>query len=183
MALIWLFSLQIPLAIAPFAVYSLFHMCTYTRGTLIPLWQPPMQVGTSADGKPIYKASALSDSIGRFVKNYYEQSMSVVALLEVAVWFRILLSAIIFTRGSWYLLALYTVFLRARYAQNVFIQNTMRQFAARMDSQLANQGAPPALRNAWETIKGAIRTATDATDVRRYLGAAAPPPMAQRKAE
>lgn len=30
MALVWLFSRQIPLALLPFTVYSVFHVATYT---------------------------------------------------------------------------------------------------------------------------------------------------------
>src|ERR1700761_4219853 len=106
MALVWLFSSQYPLALLPFAVYSVFHVATYTRGILLPTIHPPPPA--PAGQKP--KASALSENIGRFVKDYYDTSMSIVAGLEIALWFRILGSAIIFAKGSWILLLIYTVF-------------------------------------------------------------------------
>ncbi|KAI9824454.1 MAG: hypothetical protein M1832_001989 [Thelocarpon impressellum] len=174
MALIWLFSRQIPLAILPFSIYSVFHVATYTRTNLIPTIQPPQQVapaaGASPSAKPQVKPSAIADTIGKFVKEYYDTSMGLVALLEVALWFRILVSAITFAKGSWILLVVYTVFLRARYAQSSFVQNSVRQLTARIDTYVANQSTPPAVRQGWGTAKGIIRQAADATDVNRYMG-------------
>ncbi|KAK3722036.1 Transmembrane nucleoporin [Vermiconidia calcicola] len=175
MALVWLFARQVPLALLPFTVYSIFHVATYTRGILLPTIQPPPP--TPAGQKP--KASALSDSIGRFVKDYYDASMSVVAGLEIALWFRILGSAILFQKGSWILLAIYTVFVRARISQSTFVQGMLRQMGARGD-QLANrQDVPSAARGGWEQFKGLAAKAHDSTDPNRYMGNQAAP---QKKA-
>ena len=163
MAIIWLFSRQVPLAILPFSVYSLFHVLTYTRANLLPTISP------SADGKP--KASGLSDTIGKFVKDYYDQSMTIVAALEIALWFRLLLSALMFQKGSWLLIAIYTAFFRARYAQSSFVQGAVTNITARLDANFANQSTNPTVRNGWETVKGVMRQAHDATDIRKYVGA------------
>jgi len=166
MAFIWLFSRQVPLAILPFSVYSLFHVLTYTRANLLPTISP------SADGKP--KASGLSDTIGKFVKDYYDQSMTIVAVLEILLWFRLLLSAIMFQKGSWILIAIYTAFFRARYAQSSFVQGAVTNGTARLDASFANQSTNPAVRNGWETVKGVVKQAHDATDLRKYVGAQQP---------
>lgn len=173
MALVWLFSRQIPLAILPFAVYSIFHVATYTRANLLPTLQPPQQSSTSPGAKP--KPSALSEKIGKFVKEYYDSSMTLVAILEIALWFRVFGSALLFQRGSWILLAVYTVFFRARYAQSSFVQGAIAQLTARVDAQLANQSTPPAARQGWETFKNVVRQAADATDIRKYVGGAGGP--------
>lgn len=172
MALVWLWSRQIPLAILPFAVYSVFHVLTYTRANVLPALQPPQQQqqqqqpsATSPAAKP--KPSGLSDSIGRFVKEYYDSSMSLVAVLEIVLWFRLLGSAFLFTKGSWILLAIYTIFFRARYSQSSFVQGAISQLTARLDAQLANQSTPPALRHGWESVKDLVRRAADATDINR----------------
>jgi hypothetical protein len=171
MALVWLFYYQVPLAILPFTVYSIFHVATYTRTNLIPTFQPTGSSTTGPDGKPVAaKASALGDTIGRFVKQYYDLSMGLVAALEIALWLRCLFSAIIFTKGSWILLVIYTIFLRARFAQSSFVQNVVRQFSARVDSALANQSTPPAARQAWEAVKGGVKQFGAATDLRKYTG-------------
>lgn len=176
MALVWLISRQIPLALLPFAVYSIFHVATYTRTNLLPTLQPPQQTPASASpgGRPATKSSPTADTIGRFVKEYYDASMMLVASLELALWFRILFSAIIFTKGSWILIVIYTVFIRARYSQSSFVQNAVGQFSGRIDGLVAGQSTPPTVRQAWESIKGIARKATDQTDINRYAGAQQP---------
>ncbi|KAL8657771.1 MAG: hypothetical protein Q9226_001587 [Calogaya cf. arnoldii] len=174
MALVWLFGRQIPLALLPFTVYSVFHVATYTRANLIPTFQPAQQSpagSASPGGRPATKSSPLADTIGRFVKEYYDASMTLVASLEIFLWFRVLGSAVIFTKGSWILLAIYTVFVRARYSQSSFVQGAIGQGVDRVDALVANQSTPPAGRQAWETIKRLGRQATDATDINRYVGA------------
>lgn len=177
MALIWLYSRQIPLALLPFTVYSVFHVATYTRTNIIPTLQPPKSApGASptspASPKPASSQSPLANSIGRFVKEYYDASMTLVALLEIALWFRVLLSAFTFTKGAWILLLIYSVFLRARYAQSQFVQGAFAQAVARVDAQVQNQSMPPAVRQGWATAKGFVRKALDATDLRKYMGGA-----------
>ncbi|KAF2629014.1 hypothetical protein BU25DRAFT_25649 [Macroventuria anomochaeta] len=134
MALVWLFMRQIPLAVLPFTVYSIFHVATY------------------------------------FVKEYYDASMTLVALLEITLWFRVVGSALLFQKGSWILLAVYTIFFRARYAQSSFVQDAINKVTARIDAQLANQSTPPAARQGWGTFKNVVRQAADATDIRKYVG-------------
>lgn len=176
MSLLWLFSKQYPLALLPYAIYSIFHVLTYTRGILLPTLQPQPQA--AAGQKPA--TSGLADSIGAFVKNYYDASMSIVAGLELALWFRILGSAIIFVKGSWVILVLYTIFLRARISQSTFVQGMIKQLGARGDALTQRQDVPPAARQAWETSKGLLKTVHDQTDINRYVqGGAAAPKKAQ----
>lgn len=172
-SLVWLFSRQISLALLPFSVYSVFHVATYTRTNLIPTFQSPKPNAAGANPQSPQAAksqSGLAAAIGKFVKEYYDSSMMLVAALEIALWGRLFLSAITFSRGSWLLLGLYTVFLRARYHQSTFVQGAFSQFAARIDQQVNQQSIPAPARQAWETIKGLSRQAVDATDVRKYLG-------------
>ena len=153
-------------------VYSVFHVMTYTRTNLIPTIQPPQQSSTSPSpgGRPTMKSSPMADSIGRFVKEYYDASMTLVASLEILLWFRILGSAIIFTKGSWILIVIYTVFFRSRYSQSAFVQGAIRHGVARIDAMMANQSTPPVVKQTWQTIKGFGRQATEATDINKYIG-------------
>ncbi|RFU30566.1 hypothetical protein B7463_g5763, partial [Scytalidium lignicola] len=179
MALVWLFSPQYPLAMLPFGVYSIFHVATYTRTNLIPTIQPPQQIspasGASPSGKPAYKPNPTADTIGRFVKEYYDASMGLVAGLEIALWIRILLSAIIFTRGSWILLALYTAFLRARFGQSTFVQSQFKNLEARIDALVGAQSTPPAARQVWGQAKNTARSFHDLTNLGKYVGGASAP--------
>jgi hypothetical protein len=176
MALVWLYSRQVPLALLPFSVYSIFHVATYTRANLIPTFSPPSaaaSAGGASPGKAASKSSPTADSIGKFVKQYYDASMSLVAALEIALWFRVFMSALTFTKGSWVLLIIYTVFFRSRYSQSSFVQGAFHNFAARIDALVANQQTPPQIRQVWNTIKGLVWQATEATDLRKYTGAQA----------
>ncbi|EON63716.1 hypothetical protein W97_02944 [Coniosporium apollinis CBS 100218] len=166
MALVWLWSRQIPLAILPFTVYSIFHIATYTRANLLPALQPQQQ---SQDGQPP-KQSGMAQTIGQFVKDYYDSSMTLVALLEIGLWFRVLMSALLFQKGSWILLGIYSAFLRARYSQSSFVQGAIAQMTQRVDGMVANQNTPPAVRNAWASVKGLARQAAEATDINKYVG-------------
>ena len=165
MALVWLFSRQIPLAILPFAVYSIFHVATYTRSNILPTIHPQP---TSAPGQK--QSSPMADSIGNFVKNYYDSSMTLVAILEIALWFRLLGSAMFFQKGSWILIVIYTVFVRARFAQSTFVQQAVNQLTARGDAIANRQDLPPAVRQGWSAVKGGIKQAADLTDINRYAG-------------
>ena len=173
MAIVWLFSPQIPLALLPFVVYSIFHVATYTRSNLIPTIQPPQPASgpnkSPAPVRPMTRSSPVADSLGRFVRGYYDPSMTLVASLEISLWFRVLFSAIIFTKGSWILLAIYTAFMRARYSQSNFVRTAVKRGGSRVDALVAGQGTPPAARQAWETVKRLAAQVTDATDVGKYI--------------
>lgn len=168
MALVWLFSPQYPLALLPYSVYSVFHVATYSRANLIPVFMPPP---AAADGAARPKVSnPLADRIGNFVKEYYDFSMTVVAYLEISLWVRVLLSAILFQRRSWILLGLYTTFLRARYAQSSHVQSAFTHVAARADHFVGAQGTPPQLKKAWDIIKGVAGQFHDVTELSKYVG-------------
>ena len=171
MALIWLYSRQISLALLPFAVYSVFHVATYSRTNLIPTIQPPTAPAGASPGKATVKSSPLAENIGKFVKQYYDASMTLVSGLEIALWFRVFFSATTFSKGSWVLLLVYTVFLRSRYSQSTFVQGAFHGAAARIDALVANQSTPGQVRQLWQTIKGLVWQATNATDLRKYTGA------------
>ncbi|GFF43369.1 hypothetical protein IFM46972_07182 [Aspergillus udagawae] len=185
MALVWLYSRQIPLALLPFSVYSVFHVATYTRAHLIPTLQPPSQGATgvaspSSPGspKPAAKQSPLADTIGRFVKQYYDTSMDLVAGLEMALLFRLVVSLLTFSKGSIVLFILYLAFFRARYSQSSFVQQAVRHFTARVDASVSHQSTPPAVRQGWEQFKNVVRQGYETTDLSRYTsGAAAKKPQ------
>ncbi|KAJ5100301.1 hypothetical protein N7456_006353 [Penicillium angulare] len=173
MALVWLYSRQLILALLPFSVYSVFHVATYSRMYLIPTLQPaaPGAAGAGSPGspKPAAKQNPLAETIGRFIKQYYDASMGVVATLEILLLIRLVLSAITFSKGSWVLLVVYLSFFRARYAQSSFVQQAVRSLTARADASISHQGTPPQVRQGWEAFKGVIRQVYEATDIGRYI--------------
>jgi hypothetical protein len=169
-AIQWLFSRQMPLALLPFSVYSVFHVATYTRGSLLKAFYPPNPQG-QAPPKP-----AIDSALGNFVRNHYDSSMLLVSYLETLLWVRILGAALLFQKGTWILLVTYTIFFRVRYTQSSFVRSALASITVRIDALLANQGTPPVARQVWETTKRLVRQAGDATDVNKYVGGAQPGP-------
>jgi len=183
MAIVWLFLPQYPLAMLPYGIYSVFHVATYTRANVIPTIIVPVKAeapaGASPAGKPAYPQHPMADAIGAFVKKYYDASMSIVASLEILLWFRIFLSAVVFQRRSWILLAIYTAFLRARFAQSSHVQNSFAMLEAQGDNLVGAQGTPPAARQIYDGVKAAIRQFHAATDLGKYVNGAAAPKKSQ----
>lgn len=176
MAFVWLLSRQVPLALLPFTIYSVFHVATYSRTYLIPTLQPPTQTSPpspSQSSRPAPKQSPLAERIGKFVKTYYDSCMYLVAALEISLLGRVVLGALTFSKGSWVLLIIYSAFFRARYSQSSFVQGAVSHTTKRVDTAVSHQSTPPAVRQAWESFKGMAAKAYDVTDVRRYLGGAA----------
>ncbi|CAK7243479.1 MAG: Transmembrane nucleoporin [Sporothrix thermara] len=192
LALVWLYSRQMLFALLPYTIYSVFHVATYTRTNLIPTLAPPpagapgSSAGaaspsspTAAAAKPAVQAHPVAESIGRFVKQYYDSSMSVVALLEIVLWVRLMLSAITFSKGSWILISVYTLFLRARYAQSTHVQTAFANIEARVDNLTGAQGMNPTVRQVWDTAKTTVRQVYAATDVTKYTSGAQAPRKTQ----
>ncbi|KAH8781996.1 hypothetical protein BGZ57DRAFT_288960 [Hyaloscypha finlandica] len=50
--------------------------------------------------QPTYKPNAIADTIGRFVKECYNASVGLVAILKIFLWDHLLLSAVASSRGS-----------------------------------------------------------------------------------
>ncbi|XRM38497.1 Transmembrane nucleoporin [Aspergillus tubingensis] len=182
MALVWLYSRQIPLALLPFSVYSIFHVATYTRAHLIPTIQgpapgAPASPASPSGPKPAARPSPLADTIGRFVKQYYDASMHLVAQLEMSLLFRLAVGILTFSKGSFVLFFFYLAFFRARYSQSSFVQQAVRHFIARVDASVSHQSTPPAVRQGWESFKGAVGQAYEATDLNRMSSGAAKKPQ------
>jgi hypothetical protein len=179
MALVWLFSPQFPLAMLPYCIYSIFHVATYTRQNLIPAIQPPKPLapaaGASPNARPQYAPNPIGEKINAFVKANYDTGMMAVSALEILLWIRLLLSAVLFQKRSWILLAIYTTFLRARVAQSSHVQNAFSQLEARGNSLVGAQGTPPVAAQVWDGVKTGARQFHAATDVNRYMNGAAVP--------
>lgn len=178
MALIWLFTSPIYLALLPFTIYSTFHFLTYLRTALIPTLLPTpvtpsaapsasSPTGTApAPGAAAPKkqnANVVSEIISKFVKSHYDTSMAVVANLELALWVRLLFGCLIFA-NSWILLIIYTAFLRIRVSQSPFVRQALHQAEAIVDGLVADPRAPPALRNIWASTKDGVKKFGDMTE-------------------
>jgi len=144
---------------APFGVYSIFpRQQTYTRTNLIPTLQPPQSRRTSQppQAKANLQVNATADMIGKFVKEIYDASMVLVAILEILLWAPSTPLAITFSRGSWVLIAVYTAFL-AHASLNLALSGQFRQLEARIDALIGAQSTPSCRKKVWDGVKGGAR--------------------------
>lgn len=160
MAFTWLYSKPVYPALLPFAVYSTFHFLTYLRTNLIPTIMP------SAPGAP---QPAIAETIARFVKKNYDASMHLVANLELFLWARVFLWCLVMW-NSWVLLIVYTVFLRARYAQSVFVRDAMKGVELRGDALATDARVPEGARNAWTIAKSLVKRFGELSNVSKMFG-------------
>lgn len=175
MALIWLCSKGIFLAMLPFTIYSTFHFLTYLRTALIPAIVPPAAAapaapaadGTAAKTRP--PQNAVSEIISKFVKSHYDTSMMIVANLEIALLIRLVLGCVIWV-NSWILLCVYAVFLRVRMGQSAFLRQAMVGFEVRVDGVLADSRVPQQVRDGWRVVKDGVRRVGAMTDVGEMTG-------------
>lgn len=160
MAFTWLYCKPVFPALLPFAVYSTFHFLTYLRTNLIPTITP------TAPGAP---QPAIAETIARFVKKNYDASMHLVANLELFLWARVFLYCLVF-QNSWTLLVVYTVFLRARYAQSVFVRDAMKGLELRGDALVTDSKVPEGAKSAWTVAKSLVKRFGEVSDVGKMLG-------------
>jgi hypothetical protein len=164
MAFAWLYAKPVFFALFPFAVYSTFHFLTYLRTNVIPTFTP------TAPGAP---APAIAETIARFVKKNYDASMHLVANLELCLWARVFLYCLVF-QNSWILLAIYTIFLRARYAQSVFVRDALKGLELRGDALITDARVPDGAKTAWTVGKTIVKRFGEVSDVGKMLGGGAP---------
>ncbi|KAA8893305.1 hypothetical protein FN846DRAFT_788131 [Sphaerosporella brunnea] len=170
MAFAWLYAKPVFFALFPFAVYSTFHFLTYLRTNVIPTIMP------TAPGAP---QPAVAETIARFVKKNYDASMHLVANLELFLWARVFLYCLVF-QNSWILLAIYTIFLRARYAQSVFVRDALKGIEQRVDALMTDARVPDGVKTTWTIGKQVVKRFGEVSDVSKFLGGAAAAPAAKK---
>lgn len=117
----------------------------------------------------------MAEAVGRFIKQYYDASMGLVASLEMALLLRLVLALLTFSKGNFLLLIVYLAFFRARYAQSAFVQQSVNRLTMRVDTAISHQSVPPQARQGWYTFKDVVRKGYQVTDVSRYAGGAKKP--------
>jgi hypothetical protein len=165
MALSWLYSKPVFFALFPFAVYSTFHFLTYLRTNVIPTLTP------APAGAP---QPAIAETISKFVKKNYDSSMHLVANLELFLWARVFLYCLVF-QNSWILLAIYTVFLRARYAQSVFVRDALKGIELRGDALSVDARVPEGAKTGWSIAKTVVKRFGELSDVGKMAGVSPAP--------
>jgi len=127
LALFWFMTKPpVPLALVPYLTFSAFHVATFIRTTVIPMFFPPT-VGANGQPQPHHFAK----KIQVFVKTYYDPSMKLVAYVELGIFARVVLGVVIL-QNSLFTPFAYGFFLRQRYYHSLFT----RQAFAKLDETI-----------------------------------------------
>jgi len=155
MALLWWFSKPLPLALVPYAVFSLFHALTFTRTNILPKIFPaaptaPAGPGSAANQPP--PQSGIAKTIQVWVKTNYDTAMVVVARLELLILLRAIVGVPLM-KNSLLVPIVYAHFLRSRYYYSSFTRDAVNTTTALIESYVNKEATPPIVKKAYGIAK------------------------------
>ena len=144
-AMYWCYVKPIAITLVPFVTFSLFHLLTFTRTTILPagcmvpsgLREPGIAAGGSA-----------SKMIQSWVKDNYDRAMRFVAYTELAIFARVLVGALLL-RNSLIAPLLFAHFLRLRFYMSSFTRAAFQHVRGELDSLTQKPSCPPAVRQGY----------------------------------
>lgn len=137
------------LSILPFLIFSVFHSLNYFKSVLLPL------VSESLSGQKLL-LTKVGNSIEWFTKSYNEKLIEVSSMIEVFNLLIISLKSIIFWR-NWYLLVVYTFFIKLRYMNSVHIRKIFSRLEVQIDGLVSHPSVPVQIKTSWIHVKGYIK--------------------------
>ena len=164
LAVYWFMSKPIFITLVPFVTFSLFHVLTFLRTTVIPIVFPsaspaPGANQAAAGGAPAAQPAAPPAKIAKFIQGWvkanYDPAMRFVAYAEVAIFARVLFGALLF-RNSLMAPLFYAHFLRLRFYMSSFTRAAFQHVKSILDGYTQHQSCPPVVRKAYLTLTDLI---------------------------
>lgn len=162
LAIYWFMSKPIFVTLIPFVTFSLFHVLTFFRTTVIPMVFPSAspapgasQTGSAPAAQPASAPAKLAKFVQSWVKANYDPAMRFVAYAEVAIFVRVLLGAVAF-RNSLMAPLFYAHFLRLRFYMSSFTRAAFQHVKSVLDGYTQHQSCPPVVRKAYLTLTDLI---------------------------
>jgi len=164
LAMFWWFTKPVPLALLPYATFSLFHALTFTRTNIIPKIFPP----TPAPGQAAERTQQhpFAKSIHAWVKANYDSAMRSVAWTELVIFVRVLLGAIFGFipflsnkmpfKNSLLTPLLFAHFLRLRYYHSNFTRQVISTTDAYVNNYTSGPDAHPLVKQVWTPFRAAV---------------------------
>ncbi|GAO46443.1 hypothetical protein G7K_0674-t1 [Saitoella complicata NRRL Y-17804] len=142
-AVYWLLTSRVSVALVPFATYSVFHFSTYLRNNVIPAVSPSLS------------KSPLSTKITAFVDANFPHAMRFVAVFElVAITIRLALPLVLFRVRAIFTLLLWVMFLRFREASSTQMRDAVVRSGQWVDHLCLQPGTPDVIRRVvWPRVK------------------------------
>lgn len=146
-AMLWL---MIPfkvttLAIIPFFAFSVFHVVNFTGNEILPLFESQ-------------KLVQFGGKLKQLCLSYHELPREASASSEILTLFYLLANAIFWSRYSWLMLGLYSVFIKLKSESSVFTKTELKSWEVRVDGIVSSQNVPPMMKQYWGQLKVAIKS-------------------------
>lgn len=176
LAVYWWFNKPIFLTLVPFVTFSLFHVLTFVRTTVIPMVFPhsssaPARAEGAAAAPPAPAPARAAKFIQTWVKANYDPAMRFVAYSEVAIFARVLFGALMF-KNSLLAPLFYAHFLRLRFYMSSFTRGAFQHVGSVLDGYTQHPKCPPAVRRAYLMLTDLIsRYASTVLSVQNQAGA------------
>lgn len=129
----------------PYITFSLFHLLTFTRTTILPSVKPASQ---NSDGTTTPAGGDMSKSIQSWVKQNYDVAMRFVSYAEVVIFVRVFVGAILL-RNSLLAPLLYAHFLRLRFYMSSFTRAALQHVRSELDQLTQHPSCPPVVRKGY----------------------------------
>lgn len=166
LAVYWFMSKSIFITLIPFVTFSLFHVLTFLRTTVIPIAFPSAspapatnQAAAAAGGATPTQPSGPTAKVAKFIQGWvkanYDPAMRFVAYAEVAIFARVLFGALLF-RNSLMAPLFYAHFLRLRFYMSSFTRAAFQHVKSILDGYTQHQSCPPVVRKAYLTLTDLI---------------------------
>lgn len=137
--------LTLLVTLIPYITFSLFHLLTFTRTTILPSIKPASQ---NADGTSTPAGGEMSKSIQKWVKQNYDVAMRFVSYAEVVIFVRVLIGAMLL-RNSLLAPLFYAHFLRLRFYMSSFTRAALQHVRAELDQITQCSSCPPSVRKGY----------------------------------
>lgn len=143
LALLW-FRPYAVLVLAPFAIFSLFHVLGYTKTVLLPL--------VGMDSHPVLI------KIGTFVANNHAKLVQLACMIEVYAYVWLTLRMITLRPHSFYMWLAYSLFLKLRFDKLTYTRNYFNTLEVQIDGIVGQYSQDmPALKTVWINVKSGFR--------------------------
>jgi len=142
LALMWLFTTPVFLALVPYFIYSIFHVMTYFSEYVLP----------AITARP---ALPQGDRLAQLARKYQDTGSQTVAKVEVyGILLRLLVGIISFSKLAFIQLPVFAVFLRYKYFNTAYTRTSLRELSQHID--LLVNPLPPVVRDIWIKIRDSI---------------------------
>ncbi|KAG8969875.1 hypothetical protein FRC03_000121 [Tulasnella sp. 419] len=168
LAIFWFFNKPVPLALIPYATFSLFHALTFTRTNILPRIFPPAPPAPGQERSSSASQHPLAKTIHGWVKANYDPAMEFVAWAEIAILSRVVVGALVGLpplywlpffnsfRNSLVIPLVFAHFLRLRFYHSAFIRKVVTNVDARVTALVNQPGQNPQIKQAWDTARGLV---------------------------